>query len=230
MKSIKEISKSFNPTQHKEEIIIDDFAKNIVNKVFGQLSRIFPAWQYNWKTQKEIDGAKIEWTKAFNENGINTLDQIKHGFVQARNANTDFLPSCGKFIHWCNPSPESLGWPTNDSALRDCIKYRNDKKLFGDQAKYCRPLIIELCKRVDWFLMNTVATKQEQQKATLHFGEVYIDLLNSGYTEPQESNDLRLPTEETVKDGMSEQQKADKQKRDHDRAKGLKNLFKRNKE
>jgi len=54
-------------------------------------------------------------------------------------------------------------------------------------------------------------------------------LLSSGYTEPQESNDLRLPTQEVVKAGMSEKQKVDEQKRNLDHAKNLKALFKRKK-
>ena len=106
MKDLTEIMKNINRggLAENKEIIIDDFAKSIINKVFEQLSKIFPAWQYNWKTQKEIDGAKMEWTKAFNENNINTLEQIKYGFAKARKSETDFLPSCGKFISWCEPS------------------------------------------------------------------------------------------------------------------------------
>ena len=229
MKDIRDLVSNINHqamTEHKE-VIIDDFAKNIINKVFDQLSKIFPAWQYNWKTQKEIDGAKMEWTKAFNENGITSLDQIKYGFAHARKSESDFLPSCGKFISWCHPSSEDLGYPSEEQAMRSCISYRNNKKMFNPTPMYTRPIIIELCKRVDWWMMNSVQSNEQQRKASKHFSEVYINLCNSDYSEPQESDDLRLPTQEVVEAGMSDQQKADQRQRSLDSVRNLKDSFKR---
>ena len=49
-----------NITEHQEKPVIDEFAKSIINRVFDNLAIIFPAWQYNWKTQQQIDGAKRE--------------------------------------------------------------------------------------------------------------------------------------------------------------------------
>ena len=96
MKDLKTIAQNFNPATLKktDDIIIDDFAKNIINKVFDQLSVIFPAWKHAWPTEKELSLAKMEWTKAFNENDIKTLEQIKYGFAKARKSESDFLPSC----------------------------------------------------------------------------------------------------------------------------------------
>ena len=107
MKDLSTLVNSYKPIATTQDVVIDEFAKNIVNKVFSQLSIIFPAWKYNWKTDSDLNSAKIEWTKAFNENGIHSLEQIKQGFVKARSCESDFLPSCGKFISWCNDFDEA---------------------------------------------------------------------------------------------------------------------------
>ena len=211
MKNLTEIGANFNPIAQQKEVVIDDFAKNIINKVFDQLSVIFPAWKHAWPTDKELSAAKMEWTKAFNENGINTLEQIKYGFAKARKSESDFLPSCGKFISWCSPSPEDLGYPTEQQALRDCINYRNAKKM--GIPNYARPWLIELCKRVDWWLVSSASNQTEHRKAEKHFKDVYLEFVNSDYREPEETTHERLETREIVKGRMSEQQLEDGRKR-----------------
>ena len=216
MKDLKELAGKYNPVDQQAQnkpLVIDEFSKGIINKVFEQLAIIFPAWKYNWKTDKELNDAKMEWTKAFSENGINTVEQIKDGFSNARKHDSDFLPSCGKFILWCKPSFEDMGWPSVQDALKQCIKHRGNQKMFRPQNIYVRPMIIELCKIVDWWQMNNASNAQERKLADKHFTEKYMKLLNSGYQEPIESEVERLPTEETVKEGMSEQQKLDQKKR-----------------
>jgi hypothetical protein len=226
MKDLKAIAQNFKPANYQkpDDVLIDDFAKNIINKVFEQLSIIFPAWQYNWKTQKEIDGAKMEWTKAFNENGINSLEQIKCGFAKARKSETDFLPSCGKFISWCTPSPEDLGYPTEQRALMLCVAHRNKSKMNIDSD--ARPLIVELCKRVDWWIINTANSQVEHKKADKHFKEEYQNLIDSGYNEPEETTHERLETTEVVRDRMSGKQLEDGRIRGLDVIKDIKRKLK----
>lgn len=90
--------------QQNTRIGIDDQAKRLVDKVFEQLKSIFPAWQYAWKDAKAIDAAKVEWVKAFLEGNVNTIEQLREGFKHARACESDFLPSSGKFVQWCNKS------------------------------------------------------------------------------------------------------------------------------
>ena len=225
MKDLAQIAKNIQLTSVKQnEIVIDEFAKSVINKVFDQLAKIFPAWQYNWKSQDEIDSAKMEWVKAFVENGINTTEQVTQGFKIARASNTAFLPSCGTFVSWCKPTPESMGWPTAEQALKECVKYRANVQLFPNYP--ARPLIITLCAKVDWWLMSQVKSEKDKTKANDHFSTVYMDLLNSGYQEPQKNNHEQLPTQEAVNSGLSEQQKADKKKRGLEYLAEIKRKFK----
>lgn len=90
--------------QHQLQGGINDDAKRLVDKVFDQLKSIFPAWQYAWKDAKAIDAAKVEWVKSFLEGGVNTVEQLREGFKHARASESDFLPSSGKFVQWCNKS------------------------------------------------------------------------------------------------------------------------------
>ena len=214
MKDLSTLINSYKPiAKTGEEVVIDEFAKTIINKVFDQLSKIFPAWQYNWKTQNEIDGAKMEWTKAFNENNICTMEQIKFGFAKARSSQSDFLPSCGKFISWCTPNAEDMGYPSEEQALEDCIKYRNNQKMFTPLKFYTRPIIIELCKRVDWWSLNNATNKADVKKSENKFIRTYIELINSGYDESINTSNERLETSEAVRDRMSPQQVEDGKKR-----------------
>jgi len=224
MKDLSNLVNSFKNVPAKQftqdEVVIDEFAKNIINQVFTQLSIIFPAWKHNWKSDdptnpdKILNLAKMEWTKAFNENGINTLEQIKFGFAKARKLESNFLPSCGVFIGWCSPSAEDLGYPSEQQALKMCVSHRAAFKI-GIKTN-ARQWVLELCNRVDWFLMNSAGNQMEHKKAELHFKTVYLDFINSDYREPVESSDMRLETSEIVKARMSEEQLEDGRKRGSD--------------
>ena len=87
--------------QHQLQGNISVNAKSLVDKVFDQLASIFPAWKQAWPDQEATNAAKIEWVKAFLENGVNSIDHLKEGFRMARSSDSDFLPSPGKFAKWC---------------------------------------------------------------------------------------------------------------------------------
>ncbi len=235
MKDIKEISKNFNPGNNQvannSEIPIDEFAKGIINKVFDQLSVIFPAWKHALPTEKGLSAAKMEWTKAFSENNINSLEQIRYGFVKARASESDFLPSCGKFISWCKPSPEDMGYPNERTALKECLTHRRNKKMFYPPKTVTRPFIVELCKKVDWWLIDTASTQADHKKADKHFKEEYLALINSNYIEPQVTEHQRLETRDIVEGRKSPEQKAAAKKRALDSINEIKSkLAKENKQ
>lgn len=213
-----------------DEIVIDEFAKSIIDRVFNNLAIIFPAWKHNWKSDdpsdpdKVLRSAKREWTKAFVENNISTMEQIKYGFAKARKSETDFLPSCGKFISWCEPSAEDLGYPSEQQAMKQCVTYRNKKKMGIKVSE--RSIILELVSRVDWWLMNNASNQEQIRKADRHFKETYMDLINSGYQEAEEVDCERLETSNIVKDRMSPEQLEDGRKRGLDVLKDVKRKLK----
>ncbi len=224
MKNITEINLNLaKQDDHTLQNKIPPIVKSIVDSLFDQLAFVFPAWKYTWDTEEKIKGAKKEWVKAFFENDINTKEQIAHGLRKARKMDSDFLPSCGKFVSWCNPSPEDLGYPPEQKALMLCSSHRSKMKM--NLQSNARPLIIELCKRVDWFLMNSASNQSEHKKADAHFKSEYAALINSGYQEPKETPHERLETREVVNDRMTPEQLEDKKQRGLDTIKDIrKNL------
>jgi hypothetical protein len=214
MKDISNVINNLNLAKQGDHTLqnkVPPIVKSIVDSLFDQLAFVFPAWKYTWDTEEKIKGAKKEWVKAFFENDITTKEQIAHGLRKARKMDSDFLPSCGKFVSWCAPTPEDLGYPDEQRALRDCISYRNAKKMGVNTIE--RPWLTELCSRVDWWLINTASSQVEHKKADTHFKSVYIDFVNSDYREPEETTHDRLETREIVRDRMSEQQLEDGRKR-----------------
>jgi hypothetical protein len=73
----------------------------LINKLFEQLKTIFPAWRQAFKDQREVDLAKKQWVLGFQESGVTDWAMIEHGLKKARQCESDFLPSVGKFIGWC---------------------------------------------------------------------------------------------------------------------------------
>tara|TARA_R110000850_G_scaffold100316_5_gene207530 strand:- start:2866 stop:3582 length:717 start_codon:yes stop_codon:yes gene_type:complete len=210
MKSMKDLVSNINMTEHKEkEIVVDDFAKNVINKVFKELALILPAWQYAWKSDdpqnpdKVLNAAKQQWTKAFIENNINTVEQISHGFAKARKYESDFVPSCGKFISWCTPSPEDLGFPSEQKALEQCVTHRNKEKMHIDSD--ASHFIRTLCKCVDWWLMNTANGQNQVAVAKKLFREEYLHLIDT-YQTPVETDSVRLETSEVTRKRLSPSQ------------------------
>lgn len=214
MKNISTVINNLDLTKigdHSLQNKVPPIVKTIVDSLFEQLAFVFPAWRYTWDSEEKIKGAKKEWVKAFFENDINTKEQISHGLKKARKMDSDFLPSCGKFVSWCNPSPEDLGYPSEQRALMLCVTHRNKAKM--NMPFNTRPLIIELCNHVDWWLMNAASTQAEHKKAEAHFKVEYLSLINSGYEEPVESTSKRLETSEVVIDRMSDKQLEDRKNR-----------------
>lgn len=93
----------------------------VVNALFKELQAIFPAWKQAWPNDAALATAKKSWTKAFIVAGINQIEQIRFGIQRCRALGTDFMPSVGKFVTLCQPTPEMLGIPPHDKAFREAL-------------------------------------------------------------------------------------------------------------
>lgn len=98
---------------------VDEGTASVVNALFVELQSIFPAWRQAWPNDKALDAAKRSWIKGFMTAGINSVEQIRFGILQCRKSGGDFAPSVGRFIRWCEPTPEMLGLPVLGKAYRE---------------------------------------------------------------------------------------------------------------
>lgn len=94
----------------------------VVNALFKELRSIFPAWKQAWPDNPSLQAARRSWVKAFIAAKITRLEQIQFGVERCRELGTDFIPSVGKFIKLCLPTPEMLGIPSNDRAFREALE------------------------------------------------------------------------------------------------------------
>lgn len=97
--------------------------EELVNRLFRAVRVNRPAWRQAWNTTEVLEAAKLEWVKAFVENGISDWDrQVEVGLRRLRAEKSDFVPSPGKFIGWCNPQPEDFGLPEVDAAYAEACR------------------------------------------------------------------------------------------------------------
>lgn len=98
-----------------EKLVITDNAKKKVDKLFVALGAIFPAWRVSFAGKSEdavresIKNTKLVWVIALVRNMKETGARlnIEHGLVCAEKSESDFLPSVGKFISWCQIASET---------------------------------------------------------------------------------------------------------------------------
>lgn len=107
---------------------------DVVNALFKELQSIFPAWKQAWPSTDALNAAKRSWTKAFMSEGIHQLEQIRFGIERSRALGTDFIPSVGKFIRLCRPTPEMLGIPKYEDALREAHLRTSEFQAFPGSA------------------------------------------------------------------------------------------------
>lgn len=128
MRNVKDLipaatsGKRLAPAEPVQPRSIDQATAAVVNKLFAELQSIFPAWKQAWPTTEALDAAKKSWIKGFMAAGINTIEQIRFGIEQCRKSGGDFAPSVGRFIRWCEPTPEMMGLPGASKAYREACR------------------------------------------------------------------------------------------------------------
>lgn len=108
---------------HSAEHVMTQQDITLINGLFGELKVIFPAWRTAFLTADDYKRAKRSWSKALVENGINRVEQIQNGLRKARQHDSDFLPSSGKFISWCLSAGSDV-YPSPQEAFQMFPLYR----------------------------------------------------------------------------------------------------------
>lgn len=106
---------------------IDEQAENLVNMLFDNLVQIFPAAKHTtFASQEDMSATKRQWVLAFIENKITSVEQLKAGMRIARQQESDFWPSCGKFIGWCHEGMmQVMGIPSICDVMAEMKRYSN---------------------------------------------------------------------------------------------------------
>lgn len=146
---------------------LNDEAARHVNDIFRALQAAFPAWRSAFPDDASLRAAKASWVKGLIEAGITDMHCIARGVRRARQSESDFFPSVGKFIGWCQLSPEELGMPNVDQAWLEACQHSHHVLVHH----WSHPGVYEAGRRTGWFeLRNGTATRKsfaEQYQAVV---------------------------------------------------------------
>ena len=96
--------------------------EDLVNRLFREIRTARPAWRQAWPSTEVLQASKNTWIVAFLEAGItNWESQIAFGLQALRAEPSDFVPAPGKFVTWCQPTPQALGLPSLEDAYAEAL-------------------------------------------------------------------------------------------------------------
>jgi len=146
-------------------LVVDDQTAKVIDALFKAMRAIFPAWRQAWPTNAYLMAAKQEWTQAFMDAGINTIEQLEIGLAACRTRKGDFAPSPGTFIALCKPQPEKLGLPPVGMAYLEAVRCSHP---YGD-AQWSHAAIYFAAREVGFFALQ----HHGQQETRPRFEEAY---------------------------------------------------------
>ncbi len=110
-----------------------------IEKLFKNLTGIFPAFRQAWPDDEIYDQAKLEWMKAFKQVGLNQQTMIQRGIERFRIMGKAFVPTPGEFIEMCKLSPEDRGLLSVEMAYREaCLK---SHPTYGPEKNWSHPSV-----------------------------------------------------------------------------------------
>lgn len=159
MKSLTQIAPNLQRAPQTRQSQISPSAAYDINDVFKSLKATLSAFRVAFQNDEDLRLAKKSWTKALIENGITTHEQIAKGMRKARQQETDFVPSAGKFISWCKPSAEDLGL-TVDGVSLEIDRYQN--RMTGETVEFSHWVVEEITIK-HGFSLKRAQTKLRNQ-------------------------------------------------------------------
>jgi len=126
MKTLGEIAKviDLNTFKQESENKEQDSIKTaeIINWLFKQIIAMSPAYKQAWSNNAYFEAAKRQWVLGFQEAKLFDMAKIHFGLSRLRASGSDFIPSVGKFIKMCTPTPEDLGLPSLHLAYAEACR------------------------------------------------------------------------------------------------------------
>jgi hypothetical protein len=92
--------------KHNGEVTVTEEAVQYANKIFNSMLPHFPAWRQSCPDGESLGRLKSAWTKAIMRHELKTGQtiNIRAGLLACEESDSDWLPSVGKFIKWCDQS------------------------------------------------------------------------------------------------------------------------------
>jgi hypothetical protein len=142
---------------------LNNQAALFVNDLFRSLQVAYPAWKQAFGTEQDLELTKKSWIRAFTESGITQKEQIALGMKRARQDQSDFFPSSGKFIAWCKPRPEDFNLSSSSEAWREVCRHCHEQI----KHPWSSPAVYEAGERVEFFNVRSGEVREKE------FADVY---------------------------------------------------------
>ena len=172
--------------QHEEVEVTAD-VKDFTNRLIKSVLPHFPAWRQSCPQPEDLGRLKNAWAKAIMRNQIKTgrVLNVKAGLLACEESESDWMPSVGKFIKWCEQSDDVTEFAKRALNLFNSAQKQIDnvgkmvvskhgfdlKRLPADKSEkrfielylqYAQDNPIEACE--SHLLTETVQLSEEQQK------------------------------------------------------------------
>ena len=191
--------------------VVNGNAEKLVDLLFTNLMQVFPAAkQTALSTPAEVAAAKRQWILAFAENGITSVEQLQAGMRMARQQESDFWPSCGKFIGWCKEGAAvAAGLPSIDDAVDEFDRFSAQRDLHesAEEFPWVHPVMYWIVTDVRHSMHRYNHTEAETRKSIQHQLGRWAKRLAKGERIPQPAPQIThkehipAPSELMDKDG-----------------------------
>lgn len=165
---------------------IDQATARVVNALFRELQAIFPAWKQAWPDDTSLDAAKKSWIKGFMQADIRNFDQIRYGLQRCRAEGSDFAPSVGKFIEWCQPTPQMLGLPDLQTAYLEACRNAHPTA----DREWSHAAVMHAAKQTGFYALSTLKEDESRKLFTRNY-EIACRMVAKG--EPLQEIPKALP-------------------------------------
>jgi hypothetical protein len=176
--------------KHNEDVEVTPAAKQYIDTLFKSMLPHFPAWRQSVPTDEDLGRLKSAWAKAVvrHSRKVGKKLNIKAGLLACEESETDWMPSVGRFISWCEQSSD-----LNQFAQRALDLFNSGQKQIDNIGK-----MVTGKYGFDLKLMKSVDTNKK-------FIEYYLMFAEDNEIESLEAYALT----ETVQLSIEQQREAD---------------------
>lgn len=98
--------------KHNDEVEVTREVSEYIDMIFNSMLPHFPAWRQSCPTADDLGRLKNAWAKAIVRNSRKAGKKLnlKAGLLACEESESDWLPSVGKFIKWCDQSSNVAGF------------------------------------------------------------------------------------------------------------------------
>jgi len=173
--------------------------KEQMNELMRQLTAIFPGWKSAVKTTEDLNNIKSIWYDEILKQEL-TVEDLQRGIVNARQCDSDFLPSLGKFMSWC----QSSKYPSIDRAWQMAC--------MGTSQHITNPCVAEAVRRTGQYDIMNRSERDMKPLFADHYQEVVNEARDGAQFQlpkPQQEHKAIEKKEPTEVDKLAQQEALD---------------------